>query len=84
MVDFLVVDRPFAYNAIINHPAPNQLKAATSTYHLKMTFLMLEGVGEVKGDQSMTRRCYNTSFKAPSGSTLLTISNMGSREKGDL
>jgi hypothetical protein len=84
MVDFLVVNRPFAYNAIINHPALNQLKAATSTYHLKMKFSMLEGVGEVKGDQSMTRRCYNTSLKAPSGSTLLTISNMGSREKGGL
>jgi hypothetical protein len=84
MVDFLVVDRPFAYNAIINHPALNQLKAVTSTYHLKMKFSTLERVSEVKGDQSMTRRCYNISLKAPSGSALLTISNMGSREKGDL
>jgi hypothetical protein len=39
MVDFLVVDRPFAYNAIMGCLSLNKLKADTSTYHLKMKFL---------------------------------------------
>ena len=61
MVDFLMVNRPFAYNAIIGCPSLNKLKAATSTYHLKMKFPTEEGVGEVKGDQAVARKCYNTS-----------------------
>jgi hypothetical protein len=39
MVDFLVVDGPFAYNAIMGCLSLNKLKADTSTYHLKMKFL---------------------------------------------
>ena len=52
MMDFLVVDRPSAYNAIIGRPGLNKLRAATSTYHLMMKFPTEEGVGEVKGDSS--------------------------------
>ena len=50
MVDFLVIDRPFAYNVIIGRPGLNKLRAATLTYHLMMKFHKEEGVGEVKGD----------------------------------
>jgi hypothetical protein len=73
MVDFLVVDRPFAYNTIINRPALNKLRVATSTYHLMMKFPTEEGVGEVKGDQLATRRCYNISIKKVSDPTTLTV-----------
>ncbi|XP_059428567.1 uncharacterized protein LOC132162341 [Corylus avellana] len=83
MVDFLVVDRPSAYNAIIGRPSLNKLKAATSTYHLKMKFPTNEGVGEVKGDQVAARKCNNTSLKMPSGSAPLTINNVGSRKEGE-
>jgi hypothetical protein len=38
MMDFLVIDRPSAYNAIIGRLALNKLKAATTTYHLMMKF----------------------------------------------
>jgi hypothetical protein len=38
MVDFLVVDRPSAYNAIIGRPTLNKLRATTSTYHIMMKF----------------------------------------------
>jgi hypothetical protein len=63
MVDFLVVDRPFAYNTIIGRPTLNKLKAATSTYNLMMKFPTEEGVGEVRSDQLAARRCYNISMK---------------------
>jgi hypothetical protein len=51
MVDFLVVDRPSAYNMIIGQPALNKLKAITSTYHLMTNIPMKEGIGELSGDQ---------------------------------
>jgi hypothetical protein len=54
MVKFLLVDQPSAYNAIIGRASLNELKAVTSTPHLKMKFLTEEGVGEVKGDQWVT------------------------------
>jgi hypothetical protein len=56
MVDFLVVDRPSAYNAIIDRLTLNKLRATTSTYHLMMKFLIEEGVGEVRGGQLVARR----------------------------
>jgi hypothetical protein len=50
MTDFLVVDRPSAYNAIVGRPTLNKLMAITSTYHLKMKFPTDHGVGVVRGN----------------------------------
>jgi hypothetical protein len=63
MVDFLVVDQPSAYNMIIGQPALNKLKAITLTYHLMMKFPMKEGIGELRRDQVVARKCYNVSLK---------------------
>jgi hypothetical protein len=49
MVDFLVVNRLSAYNAIISRSALNKLKVTTSTYHLMMKFPTEEGVGRSEG-----------------------------------
>jgi hypothetical protein len=76
MVDFLVIDRPSTYNAIVGRPALNKLKAATSTYHLMMKFPTEEGVGIVRGDQLAARKCYNTSMKKVSDSTTLTVASV--------
>jgi hypothetical protein len=76
MVDFLVINRPSAYNAIMGRPALNKLKAATSTYHLMMKFPTKEGVGVVRGDQLAARKCYNTSMKKVSDSTTLTVASV--------
>lgn len=48
-VNFLVVDYPSVYNAIIDQPTSNKMKAITWTYHLLMHFPTMEGVGEVRG-----------------------------------
>jgi hypothetical protein len=76
MVDFLVIDRPSAYNAIVGRPALNKLKATTSTYHLMMKFPTEEGVGVVRDDQLATRKCYNASMKKVSDSTTLTVASV--------
>ena len=57
-LDFLVVDCPSSYNVIIGRPTLNKWKAATSTYFLKAKFPTDDGVGEVKGDQVLARKCY--------------------------
>jgi hypothetical protein len=76
MVKFLLIDRPSAYNAIIGRTALNDLKAITSTSHLKIKFPTERGVGEVRGEQGVTHQCYNIMLKgAPS--------QKNCREKGE-
>jgi len=73
MAYFLIVDQPLAYNAIIGRPTLNKLRAITSTHHLKMKFLTNNGVGEVKGDKLIARKCYNISLKAPRNKETLLV-----------
>ena len=68
-LDFLVVDCPSSYNVIIGRPILNKWKAATSTYCLKVKFLIDNGVGEVKGDQVLTRECYQAILAAKENHT---------------
>jgi hypothetical protein len=82
MVDFLVIDRPSAYNAIVGRPTLNKLKAVTSTYHLMMKFPTEEGVGVVRGDQLTSRKCYNIAMKNASSPTTLTVASV-SEAKGE-
>ena len=44
-VNFLVVDYPSSYNAIIGRPTLNNWKTVTSTYHLSVEFPTDYGVG---------------------------------------
>ena len=48
-VDFLVVNYPSIYNIILGQPTLNCLKAATSTYCLKVKFQMPNEIGEISG-----------------------------------
>uniref|UniRef100_A0A2N9IPQ6 Uncharacterized protein n=1 Tax=Fagus sylvatica TaxID=28930 RepID=A0A2N9IPQ6_FAGSY len=53
-VDFLVVNCPSAYNAIIGRPTLNRLRAVTSTYHLLLKFPTEHGIGEEGQNQTMS------------------------------
>lgn len=62
MVNFLVVRvAPYSYNAIINWPILNKLKAITFTYHLKVKFLNAQGIGKIREEQAnsqLAHKCY--------------------------
>ena len=49
-IDFLIVNYLSTYNIILARPAFNRLRAATSTYYLKVKFPTAHGVGEIRGD----------------------------------
>uniref|UniRef100_A0A2N9HRX3 Uncharacterized protein n=1 Tax=Fagus sylvatica TaxID=28930 RepID=A0A2N9HRX3_FAGSY len=72
-VDFLVVDCPSAYNAIIGRPTLNRLRAVTSTYHLLLKFPTEHGIGEVRGDQVAARECYLASLGPGGQNQTMTI-----------
>ena len=57
-MNFLVVDCPSFYNAIIGRPTLNSWKAVTSTYHLSDKFPTEHEVGQVQRDQMAARECY--------------------------
>ena len=57
-VNFLVADCSLLYNTIIGRPTLNSWRAVTSTYHLSVKFPTDYGVGQVQGDQLVTRECY--------------------------
>ncbi|KAG7557017.1 Ribonuclease H domain [Arabidopsis suecica] len=51
IVEFIVFDRPAAYNIILGTPWIYQMKAIPSTYHQCMKFPTPAGVGTIRGDQ---------------------------------
>ncbi|XP_042452677.1 uncharacterized protein LOC122037293 [Zingiber officinale] len=55
---FIVVDSPSSYNVILGRPTLNEFRAAVSTFHQKIKFPVGEQVGEVRGEQWVSQRCY--------------------------
>ena len=62
-VKFLIVDAPLAYNMLLGRPSLNAIRAIPSAYHRVIKFPTANGVGMVRGDQSMTKECYSASMK---------------------
>jgi hypothetical protein len=63
LVDFLVVDAPSAYSAILGRGALNKLGAVVSTTHLMIKFPTRVDTGSEHGDQAASRNCYALSIK---------------------
>ena len=61
-IDFLIVDCPSTYNIILGGPTLNRLRAASSTYYLKVKFPTARRVGEIRGDQVLVRECYQAAL----------------------
>ena len=61
MSEFIVVDTPSAYNAILGRPFLSGIRGVLSIYHNTLKFLVRTGVGEVRGDQQAARNFYTVS-----------------------
>ncbi|GFS44989.1 hypothetical protein Acr_00g0093430 [Actinidia rufa] len=66
--DFIVVDCPSPYNAILGRPTLGGIKTITSTYHLKVKFPTPTGIGEIKGNQKVARQCFISAMKVETSS----------------
>lgn len=62
--NFLVVKIPMVYNLIYGRPQLNAIGVVPSTYHQVMKFSTSQGVGCVKDDQQVSRKCNVDSIKA--------------------
>ena len=62
MVKFHVVNAISSHNGIIGRPNLAALGDVVSIAHLKVKFATEHGVGEVRGDQQMSRQCYVNSL----------------------
>ncbi|KAK3008497.1 hypothetical protein RJ639_014895 [Escallonia herrerae] len=63
-LNFLIVKVKSWYNRILGRIGLNKLQAVALTYHLVMKFPTPTGVGFVKGNQTLARRCYVASCRA--------------------
>ncbi|KAL5555088.1 hypothetical protein UlMin_037324 [Ulmus minor] len=63
-VDFVLVDCPSPYNAIIGRPTLNKIRVVTSTYHLLVKFPTVGGIGILRGDQTESREIYEAANRS--------------------
>ncbi|KAL5562369.1 hypothetical protein UlMin_032116 [Ulmus minor] len=63
-VEFVLVDCPSSYNAIIGCPTLNKIRAVTSTYHLLVKFPTVGGIGILRGDQTESREIYEAANRS--------------------
>ncbi|XP_048605714.1 uncharacterized protein LOC106356361 [Brassica napus] len=60
---FLVVDSQSAYNMILGRPWIHDMGAVPSTLHQMVKFPTPWGIRIIKGDQEISRSCYQTTLK---------------------
>jgi hypothetical protein len=58
MTEFIVVDTPSAYNAMLGRPFLSGIRGVLSVYHNVLKFPVGTRVGEVRGDRQAARNCY--------------------------
>ena len=58
MADFLVVDQPSTYNAIIERPLMKKTNMVSMVYCLTIKFPTPTGVEYIKANQAMARQCH--------------------------
>ena len=63
VTEFLVIDRPTSYNAIVGTPWLNSMRAIPSTFHLCLKFPTPHGVETIQGDSRMSQVCFAAELK---------------------
>ena len=61
MTNFLVVDTPSVFNAILGRPFLSDIQGVLSIHHNVLKFPVWTRVGEVRGDQQAARNCHAVS-----------------------
>lgn len=67
--EFIVVDCPSSYNAILGRPALCRLKCIIAYHMLLMKLPTPEGTMTIRGDQEVARQCYATTVSRGRGRT---------------
>lgn len=63
MNTFMVINQSLGYNIIMRSATLNVFLVISSTYHMIVKFLVVEGEGLVRGDQTDTRQCCTVTVK---------------------
>ncbi|XP_028120889.1 uncharacterized protein LOC114318231 [Camellia sinensis] len=63
-IEFLVINTPSPYNAILGRPWIHQMEAVPSTYHQLIRFPTEHGVEQISGDQVASKHCFMAALKA--------------------
>lgn len=83
MMEFIVIDTPSAYNALLGRPILVRLGGVTSVRHLAMKFPTPRGTGMIRGDQIAVREYYSISTRGrghAATQTLVLISELETKE----
>ena len=79
-ITFTVVWVPSTYNAILGRSELNILRVIVSTHHLLVWFSTKNNVGEMHGDQQLTRRCFMISAQNNKPENSLSADKLDQRE----
>ena len=63
MTNFIVVDKPSPFHAILGRPWIHKMKAVASTYHQCVKFPTTNGIATIHGSQKISRICYLGGFE---------------------
>ncbi|XP_028076156.1 uncharacterized protein LOC114278338 [Camellia sinensis] len=63
-IEFLVINTPSPYNAILGHLWIYQMEAVPSTYHQLICFSTKHGVEQISEDQVASKHCFMAALKA--------------------
>jgi len=73
-VRYIVINASSTYDLLLGRPFLNRSGVVSSTRHMKMKLLSLDGgVITVKSYQKTTRKCYETSLKSKRGTYSITV-----------
>ncbi|XP_024010481.1 uncharacterized protein LOC112085494 [Eutrema salsugineum] len=77
IIQFLILDKPVIYNAILSTPWLHAMKAVASTYHQCLKFPTPDDVYTLRGNQAVARSCYINECKLRSANQACVISSQG-------
>ncbi|XP_013632467.1 PREDICTED: uncharacterized protein LOC106337912 [Brassica oleracea var. oleracea] len=81
IVEFVVIESPAIYNAILGTPWIHSMKAVPSTYHQCIKFPTTSGTYTLKGNKRLSRTCFVTEHKLRKSSRTCLIARQGDEQE---